>query len=122
MKSSGRSGGEESWVNSGLGIRKNKYGEWRIGNLEVRYGDIIEFGSYEKPYDTNIQWLYWNGDKYEKADANDINIDCIIAKIDIPLALPPKERWRINATPDQIKLVESSRENGRVWFFNIFMM
>ena len=30
--------------------------------------------------------------------------------------MPAKERWRNNATPDQIKLVESSRENGRISF------
>ena len=26
--------------------------------------------------------------------------------------LPPKEKWRLSATPDQIKLVESAREKG----------
>ena len=33
-----------------------------------------------------------------------------------PVALPPKEKWRLTATPDQIRLVDSAREKGNVQF------
>ena len=31
-----------------------------------------------------------------------------------PVELPPKEKWRLTATPDQIRLVDSARENGNI--------
>jgi hypothetical protein len=34
-----------------------------------------------------------------------------------PVELPPKEKWRLTATPDQIKLVDSARENGNIQFY-----
>ena len=33
-----------------------------------------------------------------------------------PVELPPKEKWRLTATPDQIRLVDSARENGNIQF------
>ena len=32
-----------------------------------------------------------------------------------PVELPPKEKWRLTATPDQIRLVDSARENGNMY-------
>ena len=76
IKSSGKNG-KETWTNNVYMIRTNKFGEWIIGNSGKRYGDIIQFGHYEKPYDANIKWRYFNGTKYIKADANDIIVNCI---------------------------------------------
>lgn len=36
--------------------------------------------------------------------------------------LPPKERWRLSATPDQIKLVESAREKGTARLIKEFIL
>ena len=36
-----------------------------------------------------------------------------------PVALPPKEKWRLTATPDQIRLVDSARENGNIQKYSI---
>ena len=30
--------------------------------------------------------------------------------------IAPKEKWRLTATPDQIRLVDSARENGNIQF------